>query len=310
MQDGEVEPGFEFAERVELPGNQPHRVLAVTRKSETAQSMSFEEVSVAEEVATPPGTSGGEWINIPGSGPHRIYAWPLHIGSSEVNDVFQQQIESNNTKPFSIEARRVECNETCAPVRLSMTLKSDKWAGPRPGYKSVCFCGTVDLLSRQEVEQLALSGVSFGRKEVTPTNLVCEYCHIGGFGPSTFPFSMCRYCRGCMNKTVGRPHSMKSELGSVQSGESLPNVSEELFGEFVIDSNHSEDYIFKLTYGYINQSTVNSEEATIVKTYLERQGFPEWFAKKAKAHKAAQRSQGILQNLKKIINEDVSSSGG
>ena len=63
-----------------------------------------------------------------------------------------------------------------------------------------------------------------------------------------------------------------------------------------------------MTYGYINQSTVNSEEATIVKTYLERQGFPEWFAKKAKAHKAAQRSQEILQNLKNIINEDVSDS--
>ena len=101
---------------------------------------------------------------------------------------------------------------------------------------------------------------------------------------------------------------MRSELGSVQSGKSLPEVSEERFGEFVVDSNHSEEYIFKLTYGYINQSTVNSEEATIVKTYLERKGFPEWFAKKAKAHKAAQRSQEILQNLKKIINEDVSSS--
>jgi hypothetical protein len=189
-----------------------------------------------------------------------------------------------------------------------MTLKSSKWAGNKPGYKSVCFCGTIDLLSRQKVEQLTLAGVSFGRKEVTPTNLVCEYCQIGGFGTSTFPFSMCRFCgaspsyhhgRCCMNKTVGRPHSMRSEIGSVQSGKSLPEVSEERFGEFVIDSNHSEEYMFKLTYGYINQSTVNSEEATIVKTYLERQGFTEWFAKKAKEHKAAQRSQEILQNLKR-----------
>ena len=101
---------------------------------------------------------------------------------------------------------------------------------------------------------------------------------------------------------------MRSEIGSVQSVKALPEVSEERFGEFVIDSNHSEEYIFNLTYGYINQSTVNSEEATIIKTDLERQGFPEWFAKKAKAHKAAQRSQEILQNLKKIINEDVSIS--
>ena len=101
---------------------------------------------------------------------------------------------------------------------------------------------------------------------------------------------------------------MRSELGSVQSGKSLPEVSEERFGEFVIDSNHSEEYIFKLTYGYIHQSTVNSEEAIIVKTYVERQGFPEWFAKKAKSHKAAQRSQEILQNLKNIINEEFSCS--
>ena len=90
-----------------------------------------------------------------------------------------------------------------------------------------------------------------------------------------------------MNKSDGRPHSMKSELGSVQSGKSIPEVSESRFGEFIIDSNHSEDSILNLTYGYINQSTVNSEEATIVKTYLERQGFTEWFAKKAKKHKAA-----------------------
>ena len=57
VQDGEVEPGFESAERSELPGNQPHRVLTVAQNSETAQSMSFEEVSVAEENATPLGTS-------------------------------------------------------------------------------------------------------------------------------------------------------------------------------------------------------------------------------------------------------------
>ena len=84
VQDGQVEPGFEFAEREELSGNQPHRVLAVAQTSETAQSMSFEEVSVAEEDVTPPGTSK-EWINIPGSGSHHMYAWPLHIGSSEVD---------------------------------------------------------------------------------------------------------------------------------------------------------------------------------------------------------------------------------
>ena len=76
VQDGE-DPGFELAEREGLSGNQPHRVLAVVQTSETAQSMSFEEVSVAEEDVTPPGNS--EWINIPGSGSHHIYAWPLHI---------------------------------------------------------------------------------------------------------------------------------------------------------------------------------------------------------------------------------------
>ncbi len=120
-------------------------MLAVAQTSETAQSISVEEVSVAEEGVTPPGNSQ-EWINIPGSGSHHIYAWPLHIGSSDVEDVFQQQLESDNTIPFMIEARCVECNETCAPVRLSMTLKSRKWAGPKPGYKSVCFCGTIDFL--------------------------------------------------------------------------------------------------------------------------------------------------------------------
>ncbi len=50
-----------------------------------------------------------------------MYAWPLHIGPSEVTDVFQQQVESGNTKPFSIEARCVECNEAGVPVKLSMT---------------------------------------------------------------------------------------------------------------------------------------------------------------------------------------------
>ena len=91
---------------------------------------------------------------------------------------------------------------------------------------------------------------------------------------------------------------MRSEIGSVQSGKSLPEVSEERFGEFVIDSNHSEEYIFKLTYGYINQSTVSSEEATIVKTYLERQGFTECFAKKAK-NKGSSEESGDFAELEK-----------
>ncbi len=104
-----------------------------------------------------------------------------------------------------------------------------------------------------------------------------------------------------MNKTVDRLHSMRSELGSVQSGKSLPEVSEEGLGEFVIDSNHSEDYIFNLTYGYLNQITTTPEEAHIVTAYLERQGFTEWFTKNVKLNKAAQRSQDIVQHLKKII---------
>ena len=91
--------------------------------------MSFEEVSVAEENVTPPGTSDGDWVNIPRSGSHHMYAWPLHIGSSEVNDVFQQQIESNNTKPFSIEARCAECNETCAPSQIKYDIEIKQMGG-------------------------------------------------------------------------------------------------------------------------------------------------------------------------------------
>ena len=100
--------------REELSGNQPHRVLAVAQTSETAQSMSCEEVSVAEEDVTPRGTSK-EWINIPGSGSHHIYAWPLHIGSSEVNDVFQQQIESSNT----ISRMKLDVSNAMKPVPRS-----------------------------------------------------------------------------------------------------------------------------------------------------------------------------------------------
>ena len=87
-----------------------------------------------------------------------MYAWPRHVqGPSEVAEVFQQQLESGNSNPFSIEARCVECNEACAAVKVSMTLTSDKWTGQKPGYKSVCYCGTIDLLSRQKVEQLTSS---------------------------------------------------------------------------------------------------------------------------------------------------------
>ena len=101
--------------------------------------MSFEDVAVQEEIATtPPGTSGQEqWLNIAGSESHHMYAWPRRIqGPSEVAEVFQQQLESGNSKPFSIEARCVECNEACAPVKTSMTLTSDKWTGQKPGYTS------------------------------------------------------------------------------------------------------------------------------------------------------------------------------
>ncbi len=104
-----------------------------------------------------------------------------------------------------------------------------------------------------------------------------------------------------MNKSAGRPHSMKSELGSVQSGNSSNGDTERpgsREGEFKTYANHSEDYVFKLTYGYINKSTVGTEEAAIVKTYLEREGFTEWFAKKVKAHRSSQKKQEILNKLR------------
>ena len=63
-----------------------------------------------------------------------------------------------------------------------------------------------------------------------------------------------------------------------------------------------------MTYGYINKSTVGTEEATIVKTYLEREGFTEWFAKKVKAYRSSQKKQEILNKLRNIVNEDNSSS--
>ena len=50
-------------------------------------------------------------------------ARPLHIGPSEVAEVFQQQqLESGNSKPFSIEAGCVECNEACAAVNVSSDI--------------------------------------------------------------------------------------------------------------------------------------------------------------------------------------------
>ena len=62
--------------------------------------------------------------------------------------------------------------------------------------------------------------------------------------------------------------------------------------------------MFHLTLGYINESTIKPEEAIIVKSYLERDGFSEWFSRKAKLHKAAQRSRDIVHKLKKAIHGD------
>ena len=71
---GEVEPGFEFADHADVPGTNPYRVLTVAQNSETAQSMSFEDVAVQKEIdATPPGPSGQEqWLKIAGSGSHHM----------------------------------------------------------------------------------------------------------------------------------------------------------------------------------------------------------------------------------------------
>ena len=92
--DGEVEPGCEFADHADVPGTNPYGFLTVAQKSEIAQSMSFEDVAVQEEiVATPPGTSGQEqWLKIAGSESHQVYAWPRRIqGPSDVAEAFQQQ---------------------------------------------------------------------------------------------------------------------------------------------------------------------------------------------------------------------------
>ena len=100
--------------------------------------MSFVDIAVPEEIdETPPGTSGQEqWIKIAGSESNHMYARPRCVqGPSEVAEVFRQQLESGNSKPFAIEARCVECNESCAAIKVSMTLKSDKWTGQKPGYK-------------------------------------------------------------------------------------------------------------------------------------------------------------------------------
>ena len=92
----------------------------------------------------------------------------------------------------------------------------------------------------------------------------------------------------------------------------LEEVAEErIVKVLVIDSGHSEDEVFKLAYNYIHlwTPTLNLEDATIVNTYLEREGFEEWFAKRVKAFKKAEKSSNLVQNLKKIIHEDLSSSG-
>ena len=193
-------------------------------------------------------------------------------------------------------------------------MTSVKWAGPKSGYRSVCYCGKTDSLPKQNVEQFNLSGISKD-KERTPTPLVCEYCQIGDFPSSEFPFAACKFCgaspsyhhgRCCMNHPVLRPHSLRSDLGSSLSGNSVK--TDKRVGVFVVDSQHSEDYVFKLTYGYLNKSTVGTDEAMIVKTYLEREGFTEWFSKKLKAYRSSQKKQDVLSNLKKMIKEDNSSS--
>ncbi len=322
VQDGDVEAGFEFAEREGLSGNQPHRVLTVVQPDETAnQFLSFEEVPVEEENVTPPGNTQ-EWIDIPGSQSHHIYAWPRHIGSSEVEDVIQQQEESNNAKPFKIEARCVECSASC-PVKVIGNnpgyWTGPQWTGHKPGYQSLCFCGTRDFLSRKKIEQITLTGGSDDRQQETPANIVCEYCNNGCVGLESLPFNSCGLCgaspsyhhgRCCTKKPVERPHSIRSEIGSVQSGKTLLEVSEERPKEIVIDSCHSENDIFILTYDYVHMWTpsVKLEDATIVKTYLEREGVQEWIAKRVKVFKKAQKSKEIVQNLQKIIHEDMSSS--
>ena len=80
-----------------------------------------------------------------------MYAWPRQCkGPAYVAEVFKEQFESNNTKPFKIEARCVECFDSCVAVKANMTLTSNKWIGPRPGYKSVCYGGTIDLFIKTE----------------------------------------------------------------------------------------------------------------------------------------------------------------
>ena len=98
-----------------------------------------------------------------------------------------------------------------------------------------------------------------------------------------------------MHKPPVRPHSLRSDLGSSQPGNSVKSDTDKRVGVFVVDSQHSEDYVFKLTYGYLNKSTVGTDEAMIVKTYLEREGFTEWFSKKLKAYRSSQKKQEVFE---------------
>ena len=182
-----------------------------------------------------------------GSDLRHMYAWPRHIKFPEVEDVFQNQLESDNTEPFKIEARCVECNVACAPVQVTTNLTSIKWAGPKPGYRSVCYCGLTDFLPKQNVEQFNLSGI-VNKNGKTPTQLACEYCQIGKFPHLTFPFAACKFCgaspsyhhgRCCIDKPLLRPHSLRSDLGSSLSANSVK--TDKRVGVFVVDSQHSED---------------------------------------------------------------------
>ncbi len=247
--------------------------------------MSFEEVPVEEEeeVVKPLGNS--QWIDIPGSQSHHIYALPRHFESSEVEDVMQQQEESDNAKPFKLEVRCIGCSDVC-PVKVignnPGSWNGPQWTGNKPGYQSLCFCGTRDFLSRKQIEQMTLTGGS--DPQISYVSIVIMV--VSDLNPY-HSINSCRFCgaspsyhhgRCCTKTPVERPHSIRSEIGSVTSGKTLlEEVAEERTKVLVIDSGHSEDDIFKLTYDYLHMwtPTVNLEDATIVKTYLEREGLQE-----------------------------------
>jgi hypothetical protein len=170
----------------------------------------------------------------------------------------------------------------------------------------------------------SLTGICNAPPKTPPAKVVCEYCNNGNLGSGTIPFSSCLYCgaspsyhhgRCCTRKPHQRPHSIRSEVGheSFTSGTSYQDelVEEKIVKDLVIDSGHTEEQVFELTWNYIHDKTpfLTKEDAIIVNTYIARTGFHDWFAKKVKAYKKAEKSETLVQNLKKIVNEELSSSG-